>query len=113
MIRPTIGDGVLASIIVHVLIFGNVTFAGTPADLESAIGPLTLGRSLRLEFPAHGGAAAVEERTVWQQTFGRVPLGESLLYADSEGHLSLADNQGNAAERLGLAVDRPVHIRSA
>lgn len=113
VIRPTIGDGVLDSVIVHVLIFGNVSFAGTPADLEAAIGPLTLGRPLRLEFPAHGGAAAVEERTVWQQTFGSVPLGASLLYADSEGHLSLADNQGNAAARLGLALDRPVHIRSA
>jgi S-adenosylmethionine hydrolase len=113
VVKPTIGPGVLDSVIVHVLIYGNVTFAGTPADLESAIGPLTLGRPLVLEFPAHGGAAAVEERTVWQQTFGRVPLGASLLYADSEGHLSLADNQGNAAERLGLALDRPVHIRSA
>ena len=112
-VRPTIGDGVLESVIVHVLIFGNATFAGTPADLEAAIGPLAFGRALRLEFPAHEDAAAVEERTVWQETFGRVPLGASLLYADSEGHLSLADNQGNAAERLGLAVDRPVRIRSA
>ena len=58
-------------------------------------------------------ARAAEERTVWERTFGRVPLGASLLYADSEGHLSLADNQGNAAERLGLALDRPVRIRPA
>jgi hypothetical protein len=33
--------------------------------------------------------------------------------ADSEGHLSFADNQGNAAARLRLAVDRPVRIRAA
>jgi S-adenosyl-L-methionine hydrolase (adenosine-forming) len=112
-VRPTIGEGVLESTIVHVLIYGNVTFAGTPADLEAAIGPLSFDQPLRLEFPAYGGAGAAEERTVWQQTFGRVPLGASLLYADSEGHLSLADNQGNAAERLGLALDRPVRIRSA
>ena len=111
VIRPTVGDGDLASVIVHILIFGNATLAGTPADLEAAIGPLTLGRSLLLEFPAHDGASAVEERTVWQETFGRVPLGASLLYADSEGHLAFADNQGNAAARLGLAVGRPVHIR--
>jgi S-adenosyl-L-methionine hydrolase (adenosine-forming) len=112
VIRPIVGDGVLASAIVHILIFGNATFAGTPADLEAAIGPLKLGRPLALEFPAHGGAAAVEERTVWQATFGQVPLGASLLYTDSEGHLAFADNQGNAAARLGLSVDRPVHIRS-
>ncbi len=113
VVRPTIGDGVLGSVIDHILIFGNLTFSGTPADLEAAIGPLTLGRPLVLEFPAHDGAPAVEERTVWQQTFGRVPIGASLLYADSEGHLALADNQGNTAARLGLTLDRPVLIRSA
>jgi hypothetical protein len=112
-VRPTIGDGVLESVIVHVLIFGNVTIAGVPADLEAAIGPLTPGRPLIVEFPAHDGAAAVEERTVWGRTFGDVPTGASLLYSDSEGHLALADNQGDAARRLGLSLDRPVRIRSA
>jgi len=106
-------DGALESTIVHVLIYGNVTFAGVPADLETAIGPLTPGRSLVLEFPAHRGQPAVEERTVWARTFGDVPLGESILYSDSEGHLSLADNQGDAAARLGLTLDRPVRIRPA
>ena len=113
VIRPTIEDGVLRSTIVHVLIYGNVTFAGTPADLEAAIGPLEPGRALVLEFPEHDGAPAVEERTVWERTFGRVPVGSSLLMADSEGHLSLADNQGDAARRLGLGMDRPVRIRPA
>ncbi len=95
------------------LIFGNVTFAGTPADLEAAVGPLEPGRELLIEFPEHAGAPAVEERTVWERTFGRVPVGSSLLMADSEGQLSLADNQGDAARRLGLSVDRPVRIRLA
>ncbi len=113
VIRPTIEDGVLRSAIVHVLIYGNVTFAGTPADLEAAIGPLAPGRELVLEFPEHDGAPAVEERTVWERTFGRVPVGSSLLMADSEGHLSLADNQGDAARRLGLGLDRTVRIRPA
>jgi len=112
-IRPTVRDGVFESVIVHVLIFGNVTLAGVPADLEAAIGPLTPGRPLVVEFPAHGGAPAVEERTVWERTFGRVPVGASLLMADSEGNLELADNQGDVARRLGLAIDRPVRIRSA
>ena len=112
-VRPTIGDGVLESVIVHVLIFGNVTIAGVPADLEAAIGPLTPGRPVILEFPAHDGAAAVEERTVWARTFGDVPTGASLLYSDSEGHLALADNQGDTARRLGLSLDRPVRIRPA
>jgi len=110
---PTIRPGELESVIVHVLVFGNLTFAGTPADLEAAIGPLEARRRLLVEFLAHEGQPAVRESTVWAETFGRVPLGASLMMADSEGHLSLADNQGNAAERLGVGVDRPVRIRSA
>jgi S-adenosylmethionine hydrolase len=111
--RPTVRDGALESVIVHVLIYGNVTIAGVPADLEAAIGPLTPGRPLVLEFPAHDDSPAVEERTVWARTFGDVPAGASLLYADSEGHLAFADNRGDAAQRLGLSLDRPVRIRPA
>ena len=112
-VRPTIGEGVLDTAIVHILVFGNVTFAGTPADLEAAIGRLDPGRSLVVEFPGHAGGSAIEEVTVWERTFGRVPVGSSLLMSDSEGHLTLADNQGDAASRLGLAVDRPARIRAA
>lgn len=111
VVRPTITDGALETTIVHVLIFGNVTFAGTPADLESAIGPLTPGRPVHLQFPATDTADPVEERTIWARTFGDVAVGSSVLMADLEGHLSFADNQGDAAKRLGLAIDRPVVIR--
>jgi len=110
--RPTIGDGFLDSQITSIMIYGNVTFAGRPADLEAAIGPLEPGRPVRLDFPAFGDRPAITEHTIWERTFGRVPLGSSLLMEDSEGSLSLADNQGNAAGRLGLAVDRPVRIRA-
>jgi S-adenosylmethionine hydrolase len=112
-ILPTVLDGVLETTIVHVLIFGNLTFAGTPTDLEAAIGPLTTGRPVVVEFPVHRGQPAVEERTAWARTFGDVPLGASLLYSDSEGNLALADNQGDAAARLGLTLDRPARIRPA
>jgi hypothetical protein len=111
--RPTIGDGVLETVVTHVLVFGNLTLAGRPADLEAAIGPLTPGHPLVVEFPAHGGAPAVVEHTVWERTFGRVAVGRSLLMADSEDQLSLADNQGDAAARLGIGLDRPVRIRRA
>lgn len=111
--RPVVRQGELESQIVHVMIYGNVTFAGRTADLEAAVGPLRPGLPLVVEFPAHGGLPAVTETTVWERTFGRVQLGSSLVMEDSEGNLSLADNQGNAAERLGLAVDRPVRIRAA
>lgn len=111
--RPVVTRGALQTRIVHILVFGNATFAGSTADLEAAIGPLVPGRRVTVEFPAHEGRPAVTETTVWERTFGRVPVGASLLMEDSEGHLSLADNQGNAAGRLGLAVDRPALIRPA
>ena len=110
-LRPRVVMGVLETEIVHVMMYGNVTFAGSTADLEAAIGQLEPGRPVVLEFAAHEGESAVTDSTVWERTFGRVPLGSSLLMEDSEGQISLADNQGNAAERLHLAVGRPVRIR--
>jgi S-adenosylmethionine hydrolase len=109
----TVAEGRLETQIVHVMIYGNVTFAGTPADLEAAIGPLEEGRPVRLAFgfaPDDAAGQPIVEHTVWGATFGSVPLGSSVLMSDSEGHLSFADNQGDAARRLGLAVDRPVTI---
>jgi S-adenosylmethionine hydrolase len=115
LVRPkaTVRDGRLETQITNVMIYGNVTFAGTPFDLTSAIGPLTDLRPLRLVFASPdtpGGGEPVVEDTVWGMTFGSVPVGTSVLMSDSEGRLSLADNQGDAARRLGLAVDRPVTI---
>ena len=112
-IRPTVGDGMLDTSITEILIFGNVTLAGTPDDLEAAIGGLEPGRQLVIDFPAFAGAGPIQERTIWERTFGRVPVGSSLLMADSEGQLALADNQGDAARRLGLTLDRPARIRAA
>jgi S-adenosylmethionine hydrolase len=107
---PTVEPGRLISQIVHVMIYGNVTLAGRPADLEAAIGPLTPGRPLHVAFAASDDAPAADEDTVWGVTFGSVALGSSVLMADSEGNLCLADNQGDAARRLGLAVDRAVIV---
>jgi S-adenosylmethionine hydrolase len=109
---PKVTDGALETVIVHVLIFGNTTFAGVPADLEKAIGPLEPGRKLVVDFGPVDGRPGVREETVWVETFGRVPLGHSLVMADSEGRLSFADNQGNAAQRLGLSIDQRVRITS-
>jgi S-adenosylmethionine hydrolase len=107
----TVRDGILESTVVHIMIYGNLTIAGTPADLEAAIGPLTHGRPVVLEFDSVAGGPAGVESTTWRRTFGDVPVGTSLLYADSEGNLALADNQGDAAARLGLAVGQRVRIR--
>ena len=108
--EPRVLDGRLETQIASVMIYGNITFAGTPLDLTTAIGPLVGGRPVRVTFAAADGSGEVIEDTVWGDTFGSVPVGASVLMADSEGSLSLSDNQGNVAMRLGLAVDRPVTI---
>jgi S-adenosylmethionine hydrolase len=108
--RPAIAEGRLETQVVHVMIYGNLTLAGRPADLAAAIGELRPGRVLRVEFPAVGNRQAVVEDTSWGLTFGSVPVGSSVLMADSQGNLSLADNQGDLARRLGLAVDRPAVV---
>jgi S-adenosylmethionine hydrolase len=108
---PTILNGELQTEIIHVLVFGNVTFAGVAADLEAAIGPIRNGAPLVLDFEPLNGRPGANETTTWELTFGRVPLGASLLMADSEGRLSFADNQGNAAERLGLSIGQRATIR--
>jgi S-adenosylmethionine hydrolase len=111
--RPAISEGRLETVITGIMIFGNVTFAGTPADLEAAIGPLRPGQELIVEFEGSPGQPPTRERTTWQRTFGDVPHGESLVMPDSEGQLSFADNQGDAAARLGLTVDRAARITAA
>jgi S-adenosylmethionine hydrolase len=111
--KPVVSEGRLDTVITGVMIFGNVTFAGTPADLEAAIGPLRPGQELVVEFDGGPGQPPTRERTTWQRTFGDVPQGDSLVMPDSEGQLSFADNQGDAATRLGLRVDRAARITAA
>jgi hypothetical protein len=72
-----------------------------------------LGQQLEVECSGGDGKAAVGEVTTWERTFGRVPVGASLLLIESEGQLSFADNQGDAARRLGLSVGQAVRIAGA
>lgn len=110
---PTAWDGGLDSTVLFVDSFGNLRLAGVPADLATAVGPLTPGRQFVVEFAAHDGRAAVTERMPWVRTFGERPPGAPLLYENSFGQLAIADNQGDAATRLGVGPDRPVRIRPA
>ncbi len=93
--------------------FGNIRLSGAPADLEAVVGPLAPGRSFAVEFPARDGLAGRTEVMPWGRTFGERPVGAPLLYENSSGGLAIADNQGNAASRLGVDPGRPARIRSA
>jgi S-adenosylmethionine hydrolase len=109
--EPVARDGGLDSAVLYVDSFGNLRLAGVPDDLHRAIGELTPGRGLEIEFGAANGSGPVMERTQWARTFGDVPVGAPLVYEDSFGHLAYADSQGNAAARLKIATGRPVRIR--
>ena len=111
--EPTVNDGVLESSVVYVDSFGNLRIAGASGDLARAVGELTPGRTFELEFAAANGSGPILETATWTRTFGDIPRGRPLLYEDSSGRLAFADNQADAARRLGVGVDRPVTIRPA
>jgi S-adenosylmethionine hydrolase len=111
--EPRVREGALESSVVYVDSFGNLRLAGERDDLVRAVGELTPGRSLRVEFGASNGGAPIVETASWARTFGDIPVGTALLYEDSSGRLGYADNQADVARRLGVGVDRPVTIRPA
>jgi hypothetical protein len=107
---PIIGDGTLETSIVYIDSFGNVRLAGEPADLVQAVGDLDEGRPLSIEFESAAGPTSVQ--ATWEATFGRTPVGATLVYQDSFGQLALADNQGDIAGRLNLVWDQRATLRA-
>jgi S-adenosylmethionine hydrolase len=108
---PIVEPGFLRSSIVYIDTFGNIKLAGLRTDLEAAIGPLTPGDRLELEFDADGDLPTRVEHIHWRTTFGEAQPQEVLLYEDSYGRICLAENQGNAAADLGVSDDRKVAIK--
>lgn len=106
---PTIRPGTLETSIAFVDPFGNLRLFGNPDDLEAALGPMAPGTVVSVAF---GRSGDVIENPTWTRTFGEIPLGEALMYRDSSGWLAFADNQGDAAGRLGLSAGDPVRIHS-
>jgi S-adenosylmethionine hydrolase len=103
---PELGDGRLVAHAVYVDGFGNVQL-----DVEaSAIAHLGLAPGRELELETADGVAA---RARFVRTFGDAGTDELLLYEDSSRRLAVAVNQGDAAARLGLAIDDPLRITLA
>ncbi len=111
--RPRVEQGVLETAVLFVDSFGNLRFSGVPADLEAAVGPLASGRGFEVTFAAAEDSPMATANVPWSRTFGEQPIGAPLLYENSFGQLALADNQGNAAARLGVGPGRAVSIRPA
>lgn len=108
----SVDDGALETAVTYVDSFGNVRLAGGRDELTAAIGVLEGEPRVEVTVGYRDGRPHREE-THFRGTFGRAAVGSSLLYVDSSGGLALADNQGNAAARLGLAVGDRVRITLA
>ena len=111
--EPIIADGVLETSVIYRDTFGNVKLAALAGDLRAALGTLEAGDRLTVILGPIEGRTATTEMVTWERTFGAVAPGGPLLYEDSYGRLCLADNQGNAVERLGVVDDQPITIRRA
>ena len=91
-----VDDGVLRTTVSYVDRYGNATLAADQGAADEA--------GLRAGAPLSVKTAGGNQRGVYAITFGEVAEGELLMYVAASGRLALAINQGNAAERLGIAA---------
>ena len=101
--------GALETIVTYVDSFGNLRLAGGRDELTAAIGDLEPNAPVTIEFGADAGGAQ-RESARFATAFGEVDAGSALLYVDSSGRLAFADNQGDAALRLGVGTERATRI---
>jgi S-adenosylmethionine hydrolase len=101
--HPEMRDGRLVAHALYIDGFGNVQLDVDASAIERM--GLAPGRAVELE-TADGVAA----RARFVRTFGDAGTDELLLYEDSSRRLAVAVNQGDAAARLGLAIDDPLRI---
>jgi S-adenosylmethionine hydrolase len=102
--RPRREDGALIAQVRYVDRFGNLQLGAGHEDLAGS--GLKLGHAASIELD--GGAAHVAH---YVRTFADAGRDELLLYEDAQRCLSIAVSHGDAATRLGLAVDDELRIR--
>ena len=102
--RPRLrDDGVLVAHARYIDAYGNVQLNVGPEQLEQA--GLRLGDVVQLQLDS--GEA---DEAQYVRTFAAVEPGALLIYEDSYRRLALAVNHGDAARRLGIAVDDELGI---
>jgi S-adenosylmethionine hydrolase len=109
----TVGPGVLDTSIVYIASFGNMHLAGSGDDVRRAFGEPVPGTRFRAELVGMDGHPANVDEVTWVRTFGDAVPESPVLYEDSSGRLAYADNQADAARRIGAVVDQQVRIRRA
>jgi S-adenosylmethionine hydrolase len=99
--RSRIEDGALVAHVIYIDRFGNVQLDAGHEELSQA--GLKLGQPVVVAdgHPAH-----------YARTFADVPPGELLIYEDSYRMVAVAVSHGSAADRLGLAADDEVRVRT-
>ncbi|MEO5704607.1 MAG: SAM-dependent chlorinase/fluorinase [Candidatus Limnocylindrales bacterium] len=104
-------DGELTTSIVYIASFGNLHLAGGGGDFARAFGAPEAGERFAVELEGLDGAPGHVEEAPYVRTFGETKVGTAMLYEDSFGRLGYADNQGDAAKRLGARLDQRIRIR--
>jgi S-adenosylmethionine hydrolase len=99
---PEVGARRIRATVVYVDRFGNVQLNLTSAELEE----------IGIEPGANVEVAVGFERyyAVAARTFAEVRRGDIVLYEDAYRNISLAINQGNAAEMFGAAVGQELEL---
>jgi S-adenosylmethionine hydrolase len=114
--EPRVTDDGLEVVVLYVDSFGNIRLSIEPSAFAARLGDPT-GRDFEVDFGEPEGRPRVPalgarvERAPWRRTFGEVPAGRPLLYADSSGLVAFGHSQGDAARRLGVAAGDRVVIR--
>lgn len=97
MPRPSVEDGVLVAHATYLDRFGNV-------QLDAEALALQPGESVAISVRGESWPG------VYGRTFGDAPVGDLIVYEDSDGRLAVAVNQGSAVERLGISVGDELRI---
>lgn len=106
-------EGQLDTSVLYIASFGNLHLAGSGDDFARAFGAPEPGARFKVELDGLGGQHGHVEEAPYVRTFGDTAVGTAMLYEDSFGRLGYADNQGDAARRLGARLDQRIRIRRA
>ena len=102
--RSRLEDSALVAHVLHTDRFGNVSLDVDHDDLADS--GLKLGRPVELDL----GEQRVH-RATYARTFADVNAGELLVYEDAHRRLAVAISHGDAAVRLGIALDDELRIK--
>jgi S-adenosylmethionine hydrolase len=103
-VEPTVGEGLLRALCVHVDRFGNCALAAGATDLDQA--GLAAGSAVAIAVRGLPRGSAQRGRT-----FADVPPGALVVLVDSAGAAALCINGGDAARELRLAIGDDVEFR--